>query len=358
VTFAEVVSIALATRPRSTLSSARAALYGANGITHLPVEVNLTNALLQGSASYYGSITIGTPPQAFFVDFDTGSSNFWIVGSECRTCDGVAAYDHARSSSYSARGDALSINYGYGEVRGFLDTDVVSIGGVRMPNVTFGEITSEPQQAIAKPVSGLVGLAYLALAHDEVPSLFDFMVAQNLVPSNSFSMYLSVDEKGTRQGQLTLGGVDKRFVASSFVYTPLIDTEWYVMNIAALRVGGVLLASNVRGIVDSGTSCFTGPTSVIGALLSKISIGADCSGFSTAPNITVNIAGVDFNLTPADYTLSDPSRRSCAVCIDSYQQKSTSAFQYILGDSFMHSVVVHFDRQNNRLGFAQQASTK
>ena len=56
-----------------------------------------------GEYHYSGIINIGTPPQAFNVTIDTGSSDLWIPGVECAEnggCDGLDVYNETASSTY------------------------------------------------------------------------------------------------------------------------------------------------------------------------------------------------------------------------------------------------------------------
>jgi cathepsin D len=312
----------------------------------------LTNSIPFGSASYYGKVTIGTPPQVFQVDFDTGSSNFWVYSSQCSDCtNGDDKYDHTKSSSYKANGKSFSIQYGSGADSGFLSNDVVQIAGLTVTNVTFGEVTQQASDGgFTGPTDGLVGLAFQSIAVDSVVPLFNQMYMEGLIPQKAFGMYLSVSSSGSKQGMLTLGGVDTSLFTGQITYTPITDDEWYVIKMGEVSVNGHRALFGGHAIVDSGTSCLAGPTSDVNSLLGHIHVNEDCSGLSKNPNITINIAGRDFTLAPEDYTIQYQGQ--CQVCIQGFDLPPSTPFKWILGDSFMHAYYTVFDQGNNRLGFA------
>jgi Eukaryotic aspartyl protease len=81
------------------------------------------------NAQYYGSISIGAPPQSFEVIFDTGSSNLWVPKVGCTHCGNPffgtpkSKYDHVQSTSYKADGKDFEIMYGSGSVSGYFSED-------------------------------------------------------------------------------------------------------------------------------------------------------------------------------------------------------------------------------------------
>lgn len=58
---------------------------------------------------YYGPLYVGTPSQAFTVDFDTGSADLWLPAN-CRNCHG-RQYEAGRSSTHHPTNQEVSITY-------------------------------------------------------------------------------------------------------------------------------------------------------------------------------------------------------------------------------------------------------
>ncbi len=100
------------------------------GVTaNLPLEGGNEETIVirdLSNAQYYGTASIGTPPQPFQVIFDTGSSDLWVPSSSCiaksSNCAAKTTFDARKSSSFEeakppAKTDFI-IQYGSGPVSG------------------------------------------------------------------------------------------------------------------------------------------------------------------------------------------------------------------------------------------------
>lgn len=208
-----------------------------------------------------------TPPCLQVVP-DTGSSNLWVPSSKCKfteiPCDLHSKYWAKQSTTYVENGTEFAIQYGSGSCSGFLSTDTLTWGDVKVQGQTFAEVTHEPGIAfIAAKFDGILGLAFPRIAVDGVVPPFNNMVAQGLIDEPTFSFYINRHES---EGELVLGGADPAHYTGPITYIPLTNETYWEFALDAVQVAGAPAScgagASCHAIADSGTSLLAGPKDV------------------------------------------------------------------------------------------------
>ncbi|KAH8249696.1 hypothetical protein KR032_011514, partial [Drosophila birchii] len=315
-------------------------------------EEQLSNSM---NMAYYGAITIGTPAQSFKVLFDSGSSNLWVPSNTCQSdaCLTHNQYDSSESSTYVANGESFSIQYGTGSLTGYLSTDTVDVNGLSVKSQTFAESTNEPGTNFNDAnFDGILGMAYKSLAVDSVTPVFYNMVSQGLVDQSVFSFYLARAGTSTNGGELIFGGSDSSLYSGSLTYVPISEEGYWQFTMASSSIDGYSLCDDCQAIADTGTSLIVAPYNAYITLSEILNVGEDgyldCSSVSSLPDVTFNIGGTDFTLTPASYII-----QSDGTCMSAFEYMGTDF--WILGDVFIGQYYTEFDLGNNRIGFAPVA---
>ncbi|XP_017323541.1 pepsin A [Ictalurus punctatus] len=307
--------------------------------------------------SYYGVISIGTPPQSFQVIFDSGSANLWVPSIYCssQACQNHNKFNPTQSSTFRTKNQALTIKYGTGSMIGYLGYDTVTVGGISVQNQIFGlSETEAPFMAIMK-ADGILGLAYKSLSSDGATPIFDNMMSQNLVSQDLFSVYLSNGQQGS---EVLFGEIDTSYYTGSIYWIPLSSESYYQITMDSVSINGqtVACSGGCQAIVDTGTSYIVGPSSeisninsLLGATVDQYGIASvNCNNIPSMPSITFTLNGYTFTISPISYV----SQYSYG-CNVGFSGSGDSL--WILGDVFIRNYYTIFNRQTNSVGLAQLA---
>jgi cathepsin D len=354
------------------------------------------------NAQYYGTVSIGTPPQSFQVIFDTGSSNLWVPKVHCTHCGSFLnkknKFEHDKSSTYEEDGADFEIMYGSGSVSGFFSKDSVTLADdLVVEGQRFGEIQDAGGLGIAYALGkfdGILGMGFTSISIDGAKTVFENAIAQNVVDQPIFSFYLGDNGPGTFfacnllpclldcrrwyaliltniirmttlyvTGELTFGGMDPSKFEGELTYVPLLAATYWEIAVDAVTAGSYHVKPNdddtpISAIVDSGTSLITGPRKEISKIAAAVGAKPnimgeytiDCDQVANMPDIVFTIGGNEYTI-PGKGTVIE-AQNTCLFAFMGMDFPPPGP-QWILGDVFMRQYYTVFNYHDETIGFAK-----
>jgi hypothetical protein len=307
------------------------------------------------NAQYFGTVSIGSPPQSFQVIFDTGSSNLWVPKVGCKHCGNPffgkkTKYNHDSSSSYEEDGGDFNIMYGSGSVSGFFSMDSVTLADdLVVTEQRFAEVQDAGGLGLAYSFGkfdGILGLGFTSISVDNTPTVFENALKQNIIDQPIFSFYLG----DNKPGELTFGGYDPAKFEGELQYVKLLSATYWEIALDAISVGDYHSSPNsddspISGIVDSGTSLMVGPKADVTKL--ALAVGAkpnimgeytvDCDKVDSMPEVVFTIGGIEYSIPGKDTIMQ--AQGTCLFAFMGMDFPKPGP-QWILGDGKLVSSVM------------------
>ncbi|XP_025264506.1 lysosomal aspartic protease-like isoform X2 [Camponotus floridanus] len=337
-------------------------------------SVRLTNI---DNVIYYGTISIGTPPQNFKVIFDTGSPYLRIFPKMLKNPVAMVrtknTYIRLEFNPYIVnKNGLLQVRYLDYNVTGFLSNGTVNVANLNIKWQTFLEVVNISDQHILELYSnisnrkfdGLLGLnCFDIFTLNEIKPVFYNMIQQELVSSGVFSLYLNRNASADLGGKLIFGGSDPAYYEGNFTYVPVTRRGYWQIKIINIQLNNFTSCEkSCQAIVDTTTWKIIGPekdVSHINRLIETDSQGSvDCNRISQLPIIRFNLRGFNwvdktFILTGKDYIIRHPDDKStCVTVFRKHESKYDDYVKWVLGMPFIGRYYTEFDVDRGRVGFA------
>lgn len=354
---------------------------------------------------YIINVTIGTPPQEFNLQLDTGSSDLWVPAVDSDICSVQNGYycmtgalDYKASSTFrvaSNYGDFVIQYLDGSAVQGYYFNDTLAIGGTSLTSATMG---------IAEKVDTTLGIGIMGISFtaDEssnspsrarlglnppnaftYPSVLDNLVSQGKIRSRSYSLWL--DDLNSTTGTILFGGVDTEKYVGHLISLPIQDdarsgtktsftVAWTGLSIDmgnGKQPASFGPSAPQPAILDSGTSLTYLPSDVTDRIFNGLGVTTDprygqrVSCNVEANNITflysfggANGATIAVPLSELLIPLTDQANNAivdntgqpvCLFGIDAAADGNPILF----GDTFLRSAYVVYDLDNLQIGLAQ-----
>ncbi|SCN62113.1 pepsinogen, putative [Plasmodium chabaudi chabaudi] len=222
-------------------------------------------------SQFVGKLLVGTPPQEIHPIFDTGSTNLWVVTTECKeeSCRKVHQYNPNKSKTFrrSFVNQNLHIVFGSGSISGTLGKDNFILGNHTIRNQIFGLVKSESSDNLNTSdnvfeyinFEGIVGLGFPGMLTAGNIPFFDNLLKQHENITPQFSFYISPNDESST---FIVGGINKSYYEGDIFMLPVIKEYYWEVKLDAIYIGDEKICCDEESyaIFDSGTSYNTIPS--------------------------------------------------------------------------------------------------
>ncbi|KAI0701567.1 aspartic protease [Cerioporus squamosus] len=309
-----------------------------------------------------GTITIGTPPQKFSVDFDTGSSDLWVPSSKCSTCSRRHnAYNAALSSTGKLKNGTFSIHYADNSTSsGPIYTDKVTVGGVTVTGQFLSAVKTESSQLAQEPTDGVLGLAWPSISDLNSDPFFFTAIYQSAVKEGAFAFKLA-----SHGSELCIGGTNSKLYSGPIEYHPIISQDYWQIDNGSVSLNGTAVSSGFKTIIDSGTTLMGARAPVVEEFYARINGSRqdpELNGYYSfpcdpVPKVSFNWGGRDWEINASDFNLGESGEPGqcvgALVPLDLGPRVGDDV--WLLGDTFMKNVYSVFSVEKKSIGFAELA---
>ncbi|KAH9923776.1 protease [Epithele typhae] len=334
-----------------------------------PVEPFVSPSEQQGTETlnneqnelWAGIVGVGTPQQNFNVDFDTGSADLWIPSANCTTTDcAQKAQYHPERSSTSQRHDNEfgRIRYQDGSTAsGSIFTDTVTVAGISVKNQGFAAVDSISDELAHRPIDGVIGLGYPALAKMGQTPFINNARAQGSIKHAEFGLRItdttSELEIGFQSGDKCTDDPEVHPVTGESGY-------WQISN-GMLGRGLHVYAHDFSAVIDSGTTLIYGPPADVAKFYKSVEgaeLWDESNGFYSFPcDEAPSDAHFQFDqgwrtISAENFNFGQIDETTCIGAIvgrDMGLGKKT----WVLGDSFLKNVYAAFSFETNEVSFCR-----
>ncbi|CAO3566886.1 unnamed protein product [Mortierella alpina] len=364
---------------------------------------------VDNDVEYYGIVGIGTPPQMFKLDMDTGSSDLWIPSKKCGEhnpkCNRHARFDPSLSSTATELKTAWKIAYGDGSaVSGHLAVDRLEFSEITIENQLFGMADRESSSFLEDVVDGVFGLGFPALSalrmeegeEKEIKGSLGSAAAEadgveghsgkaekvrvshavlsgimnhERIPAPVFGVWLGdgdevVSQEGEREkamdsgdGEFYFGSIDTTRFEGELTYLNITDPKYWQIKVDGVRLnGGEDLRVGGETIVDTGTTLLVFPTAQAKTINKAIGAKSDPWEGWILPCNSNKDGAIEFSMNGKWFAVRrrdlvrEKVKTKAGWCYSAVT--ATPGEVMIFGDVFIRNNYCVFDVENLSIGIA------